>query len=520
MAKKYLSYIIILITIVLSLLIYFIFFTTNLPKSTIFAENITANEWIDFKKSLENDKEREISFSIILPENKASYPKNLAPPEFEWDKKSNVIWFVEIELQEGKKISIVTKTNIWRPSYELWNAIRKNSIGRYNKITIYGFDGKKITKSSPVLFRISKYSIDKYLVYRLVEYEKQFVQVPRLYYRDVSELESHEVLKNLDFCFGCHVFSPDDKSMSMATRRVINGSTQLGEDLAFSDKETLRIKDELGGYNIFAGSQMSAWVPNKNQIILSLVTNSQRNTKFSYINKYPLTADFAPGIGDIDIKVYDYKKEILKPLKGASDPEAIEEWPEISPDGKYVMFQRQVFYPELGDYAYDSDIYLVPFNDGLGGEAKKLEGASEKGIREYFARFSPDGKWVVFNRVDGYGDTFIENTDLYLIPAQGGTPRKLSANSDEMDSAIVWSKNSKWITFVSRRYINESRLFISEIDENGNASPAVKLPNTEQYNEVGLHHPFYTNDKRSLFKILKNFEEFSIEFNETYPPDS
>src|SRR2546430_6560792 len=65
-------------------------------------------------------------------------------------------------------------------------------------------------------------------------------------------------------------------------------------------------------------------------------------------------------------------------------------------------------------FTYAGDLYTVSANGGI---ARKL--TSHDGF-EMFARFSPDGKWLAFTgQYDG-------NTEVYLIPAQGGVPKRLT----------------------------------------------------------------------------------------------
>ncbi len=66
-------------------------------------------------------------------------------------------------------------------------------------------------------------------------------------------------------------------------------------------------------------------------------------------------------------------------------------------------------------FSYAGDLYTV---SASGGTARKLTN-DEEGY-EMFARFSPDGKWIAFTgQYDG-------NTEVYLIPSEGGVPKRLS----------------------------------------------------------------------------------------------
>ena len=100
-------------------------------------------------------------------------------------------------------------------------------------------------------------------------------------------------------------------------------------------------------------------------------------------------------------------------------------------------------------FSYGGDLYKAPLQ---GGDATRL--TSHIGY-EMFARFSPDGKTVAFTgEYDG-------NREVYLMPAQGGEPVRLtytSTNSrddlgDRMgpnNIVMAWSKDGKKIVYRNR----------------------------------------------------------------------
>lgn len=101
-------------------------------------------------------------------------------------------------------------------------------------------------------------------------------------------------------------------------------------------------------------------------------------------------------------------------------------------------------------FTYAGDLYTV---DKTGGLARKLTN-DEEGF-EMFARFSPDGKNIAFTgQYDG-------NTEVYLIPAEGGIPKRLTYTatlgrddiSDRMgpnNIVMTWKDNGN-IVFRSRK---------------------------------------------------------------------
>lgn len=76
-----------------------------------------------------------------------------------------------------------------------------------------------------------------------------------------------------------------------------------------------------------------------------------------------------------------------------------------------------------------TDLYRVPFNDGAGGPATPVMGASDPAFEEYYASYAPDDQLLVYTRVPR-GQRMYSNklAELAVVPAQGGTPARLAAN--------------------------------------------------------------------------------------------
>jgi Flp pilus assembly protein TadD len=194
------------------------------------------------------------------------------------------------------------------------------------------------------------------------------------------------------------------------------------------------------------------------------------------------------------LAVYDREKRTFKPLPGADDPQYVQSNPTWSPDGKYVVFARTKTYgrdvvanatsvllsekdvPEFieNKEPFKFDLYRVPFNDGKGGKAEPIEGASQNGKSNYFAEFSPDGKWIVFCKAENYM-LLMPDSELYIIPAEGGEARRLRANTPLMNSWHSFSSNGRWLVFSSKANTPYTQLFLTHIDEEGNSTPPVVL---------------------------------------------
>jgi tricorn protease len=111
-------------------------------------------------------------------------------------------------------------------------------------------------------------------------------------------------------------------------------------------------------------------------------------------------------------------------------------------------------------FTYGGDLYSVPI---AGGVARKLTGHEGN---EMFARFSPDGRQLAFTaQYDG-------NTEVYVMPATGGVPRRLTYTatlgrdevSDRMgpnNIVMGWTHDSQRIVFRSR--MKEPNDFIGQL---------------------------------------------------------
>ena len=121
------------------------------------------------------------------------------------------------------------------------------------------------------------------------------------------------------------------------------------------------------------------------------------------------------------------------------------------------------------------DLYRVPFDDGRGGTAEPLPGASKNGSSNYFARFSPDGRWIVFCKA---GSMMLNRPDseMFIVPAEGGTPRRLRGNAPgRMNSWHSFSPNGRWLVYASKAAGPMTQMWLTHIDSDGNDSIPVML---------------------------------------------
>jgi Flp pilus assembly protein TadD len=192
--------------------------------------------------------------------------------------------------------------------------------------------------------------------------------------------------------------------------------------------------------------------------------------------------------------VYDRDTKTFTPLPGADDPQYVQTNAVWSPDGKEIVFARakahhvdrveqlngalldQKDVPEftVEKQLFQYDLFRIPFNGGKGGTPVPLAGASNDGMSNYFPKYSPDGKWIVFTKSKSYMLLQLDS-ELWIVPAKGGEARRLTYNTPRMNSWHSWSSNSRWLVFSSKVNGPYTQLFLTHIDEHGNDSPPVLL---------------------------------------------
>jgi tetratricopeptide (TPR) repeat protein len=224
------------------------------------------------------------------------------------------------------------------------------------------------------------------------------------------------------------------------------------------------------------------------------------------------------------IAVYDRDAKKYYELPGASDPNYVQSNPNWSPDSREIMFTRANRYKSSkidnaesvllnladvqeftsGELDFKFDLYRIPFNHGMGGKALPVPGASRNNKSNFFARYSPDGKWVVFCQSENFM-LLQPDSKLYIMPADGGEPRLMTCNTSNMNSWHSWSPNSKWLVFSSKNNGPYTQLYLTHIDENGNDSPPVFLENLTFSTKAANIPEFIPLKASGLHKMVDGF---------------
>jgi Flp pilus assembly protein TadD len=217
---------------------------------------------------------------------------------------------------------------------------------------------------------------------------------------------------------------------------------------------------------------------------------------------------------------YSQETGKLRPLPGADDPRYVQASAFWSPDGKYLIFSRAeardpyppghaapTFANDPNETRIQYDLYRIPFNDGKGGVADRIAGASENGKSNNFPKVSPDGRWIVFVQCQN-GLLMRPDSQLYIVPFAGGTARLLHSNTKLMISWHSFSPNGRWLVFSSKARSPYTQMYLTHMDENGEDSPAILVENSTAANRAVNIPEFVNVPQDGIAKIDPQATEF------------
>ena len=414
--------------------------------------------------------------------------------------------------------------HIWKPDPKTWAEIKKHSIKGPAKVTFTGFrseDRGEPVSQGQVRIQTSTDPVGAPIFYRDVpliptppeQGERGVIKplpdsvLPKIKWRlrYVSSTENKVVMEGLSTCANCHSIARDGKTLGIdvdgpQNDKGLYGLIPIHKVSSISNDYIIRwsaFSDKLAQKRYGFMSQVS---PDGKYVINSIDVPGGHGPRVvdrlynGFYTDYGFGQVFFPTRGVLAWYSKDTGK--LNVLPGADDPDFVQTSAFWSPDGKYLVYSRGVAKDpyETGHpralYANDPnetqmqyDLYKIPFNDGKGGKAERLIGASENGMSNNFPKVSPDGKWIVFVR-NKNGLLMRPDSHLYIVPFAGGKERLLNCNLKTMNSWHSWSPNGRWLVFSSKTPSLYTQMYLTHIDENGNDSPAVLIEHATESNRA------------------------------------
>jgi len=462
-------------------------------------------------------------------------------------------------------------THTWQPTPETWALIKRQSVAAPATITLTGVAASNPNtplSTAKVQISTSKDPIGAPIFYRDVplllpspEEKGPIAPLPafaipliKWQIRNIAEPQSRVVMGNMPTCANCHSFSRDGKTMGLDLDGPRNDKG-LYALVPVEKQMTIANKNVLHWSAFQVGSSPVAPPPppppprpknGKRFGFMSQVSPDGRYvvTSIGPPNNTAANADkvpgFAPGILDRLYSTnynsiqfsqvfyptrgilawYDSEAKTMRPLPGADDPRYVHTSAFWSPDGKFLIFSRALArdpYPpgvpkplhanDPEETQIQYDLYKIPFNEGRGGTAVPVQGASNNGISNDFPKVSPDGKWIVWVQ-NKNGLLMRPDSRLFMVPFDGGKPRLMNCNLSPMNSWHTFSPNGRWLAFSTKARGPYTQLMLTHIDADGNDSPAVIVDNTTAANRAVNIPEFVNIPQGGLEKIDPQATEF------------
>ena len=462
-------------------------------------------------------------------------------------------------------------TRTWRPDAATWSKIKRLSVKSPATIVITGFaDGnaKLPVSAGRVTISTSADPVGAPVFYRDVPLllpdpsEKGPIQplpqsaIPLIKWqmRDISQPQSHTVMGNLPTCANCHSFSRDGKTLGLdmdgpRNDKGLYGLVPVSRHITIANKDVIRwssfqVDTETRSFEpaVKRFGFMAQVSPDGKYVVTSIGPPKNGNTHQNEVPGFTagiLDRLYSTNYRDIAFSQvffptrgilawYDRQKKTLRPLPGADDPNFVQTSAFWSPDGKYLVYSRATArdpYPpgvpkplhanDPNETQIQYDLYKIPFNEGRGGKAVPVAGASANGMSNDFPKVSPDGRWIVFVQ-NKNGLLMRPDSRLFIVPFAGGKARLMTCNTSLMNSWHTFSPNGRWLAFSSKARGPYTQLMLTHIDANGNDTPAIIVDNTTAANRAVNIPEFVNMPVEGIDKIDPQATEFYRMFDEAF----
>jgi tetratricopeptide (TPR) repeat protein len=467
---------------------------------------------------------------MLHPPAGAVMPRNMPAPVVSWKTNGGAgeEWLVAFKAG-GRTWWFEGQPPRWRPEERAWHQIKDAAQdGRVEVIVgAFGKGRHQLEAKGTTRFTLSRDTVDQPLFYREVNLPfSEAVKDPSKIRWRFGALDRGTlppvVLENLPVCGNCHSFDRKGEFLAMdvdyANSKASYVITRTAREMRLPTSDIICWDDyrrEDGQQTFGLLSQIS---PDGRYVISTVKDRSvfvpRPNLAFSQLF-FPLKGILA---------VYDRDTKQYTPLPGADDPAFVQSNPTWSPDGQWVVFARnraaeleksrntgsilltpdecEEFLKRGKEFKYE--LWRVPFNAGKGGKAEPLQGASGNGRSHYFPKYSPDGKWIVFCQASNYM-LLQPDSELYIVPAEGGEARRLGCNLSRMNSWHTWTADSRWLVFSSKADSDYTQLYLTRIDERGEASPPVWLEHMVAPGRAANIPEFVAAAPDAIVKIKEQF---------------
>ena len=433
-----------------------------------------ADRWDSIQEFGQVDREARIRpaySSTVIPANIA--PLNLLIDE------PGVAFCARIASSDGDPIEVFSHDGDIEIPAKPWRHLLGRNRGQNLLIDVFVKNEEgRWNRFQPITNLIAQEEIDGYLVYRKMHATHLRVRGEiGIYCRNLSNFKESVVLSSMSYgngCLNCHSFCQNSGGRMLLGVR----SKDYGVGTLLVEKGVVREIGTKFGYTSWHPSgRMAVYAVNN----LPMFYHSARSEVRDTVNLDSLLAYYLCEPQQIGVEPKLAQKDRL------------ENWPAWSADGKYLYFcsaprlwprDAKSPPPQYDQVKYDLVRIAYDVETNTWGEIETVLSAQQTGKSVGMPRCSPDGRWLSFCMFDyGYFASWKKESDLYLIDLHAAKEsgqfacRRLDINSDKSESWHVWSNNSRWIVFSSKRLHGVfTRPFISYVDASGKMHKPFVLP--------------------------------------------
>lgn len=474
---------------------------------------------------------RYLPVEIQHPIRGAIMPRNMPAPAVLWLTNAVGVgrWTARFEAG-GRTWAFEGIQPRWRPPETEWRQVKQAAHDQPIQLVIAGYavepKGGMLARGS-VQFVASGEAVEAPLFYRDVNLPFiEAVKDPSKIRWRFGTLDQGTVppvvLEKLPVCGNCHSFSRNGEYLAMdvdyannkGSYAIVKTAPQMllttNDIISWDDfrredgEETLGLLSQIspdGRYVLSTVKDLSIFMPKPDLAFSQLF--------------FPIRGILA---------VYDREAKRFATLPGADDPAWVQSNPTWSPDGQWIIFARaravqfkkapargrllltreedEEMFRQTREFRFD--LCRLPFNGGRGGQAEPLRGASGNGRSNYFPKYSPDGRWIVYCQAANYM-LLQPDSEMFIIPSAGGEARRLACNLGRMNSWHSWSPDSRWLVFTSKAHSDYTQLYLSRIQANGEASPPVWLAHMVEPYRVANIPEFVALPANAIVRIQDRF---------------
>jgi len=436
---------------------------------------------------------------MVEPEVGTLYPQNWLRPRFSWIATGTENLF-EIRLTAANQINplvVYTSASTWTMPADIWGRLSADTVEQPITMTVRGatYDGMSALTSGPEIGSMGDIAVANAQAPGAIVYWTTSGGTALRGFHIGDETVTTIVQPADDApatkCIGCHSSTPDGTFVAYsASQNAGNGDpTALG----------FLSSDAMGTRPSFITASAQTMMARSGQESPTFSKQHWQTGDHTAVNMFTVGSKFEIMWTDLEATSTVQNTGWGVIARGTDTGAAA-----------YASFARtsdQLLYVSAptvssGVTVSHGDLMTVPYGARAGGTASPIMGADTTTYNEYYPTFSPDDKYVAYNRVtDGQSSYANTQAEVFVIPTAGGTPTRIAANDPTSCSGKTspgienswpkWApeatvdnatgKTYYWVTFSSTRTGGIPQLFVTPVVDDGSGTletyPALYLWN-------------------------------------------